>query len=353
MNRSVWSDKNVFLTGHTGFKGSWLALLLDILGAKVSGYALAPITEPNLFNLANVSSIIQANNIADINNYNSLRFALQKSQPTVVIHLAAQALVKESYLNPVETWSTNVIGLVNTLEAVKECSSVRAVLVVTTDKCYQNHEWVWGYRETDPLGGYDPYSASKASAEFVVDSYRRSFFNKKNVSIATARAGNVIGGGDWSKDRIIPDIIRSVNKKAPTLVSHPDSTRPWQHVLDALAGYLDFLELMLEGGEYPKALNFGPGVDGNKSVRELLIEFQKNWPEVEWKEDCVSDLHEASQLFLDTNYARSRLMWSPKWNFERAVFFTVDWYRQILESPSLAEHVTREQINQYIRHRNG
>ncbi|WP_371324634.1 CDP-glucose 4,6-dehydratase [Dechloromonas sp. ZY10] len=349
MNPDFWQGKRVFLTGHTGFKGGWLSLLLERLGAVVTGYALAPATQPCLFELAHVAQGLKASHLADIRDTKALTAAMQQAEPEIVFHLAAQPLVRASYRDPSETWSTNVMGTVNVLEAVRNCPGVRAVLVVTTDKCYENREWVWGYREIDALGGYDPYSASKASAEHVVASYRRSFLAEKGVLIATARAGNVIGGGDWSEDRLIPDVVRAVANNEPLVIRNPLATRPWQHVLEAINGYMLLAERLLAGDEsFAEAFNFGPGSEGNRTVQEVLSGLNKHWPRLSWHHDQSQQLHEAGFLFLDTSLARSRLKWAPCWEFDEGVAQTAYWYHQVLADPSSAREITLHQIQTYF-----
>lgn len=349
MNPEVWCGKRVFLTGHTGFKGSWLSLLLERFGAQVTGYALSPATQPSLFELADVASGMHASHLADIRDAAMLATAMQEAEPEIVMHLAAQPLVRASYKEPVETWSTNVMGTVNVLEAVRDCPSVRAVLVVTTDKCYENREWTWGYREIDALGGYDPYSASKACAELVVASYRRAFLSEKGVLIATARAGNVIGGGDWSEDRLIPDAARAVAKAEPLVIRNPAATRPWQHVLEAISGYLLLAERLLErDSSFAEAFNFGPGAEGNRTVQEVLCGLSQHWPELNWHHDQTQQPHEAGFLFLDTSLARSRLKWTPRWAFGDGIAHTADWYHRVMKKPSSARDITLQQIEMYF-----
>lgn len=349
MNSAVWRDKRVFVTGHTGFKGGWLSLLLEQLGAEVTGYALAPTTQPNLFELADVATGLVSSHFADIRDSATLTAAMQEASPDVVIHLAAQPLVRASYRDPVETWSTNVMGTVNVLEAVRACPSIRAVLVVTTDKCYENREWHWGYREIDALGGYDPYSASKASAELVVASYRRAFLTEKGVLIATARAGNVIGGGDWSEDRLIPDAARAVAKGDTLVIRNPLATRPWQHVLEAINGYILLVERLLDGdASFAESFNFGPATEGNRTVQEVLSGLSKHWPQLAWRHDQTQQPHEAGFLFLDTSLARARLKWTPRWGFDEGLKQTADWYRQVMDKPGLAREITLQQINTYF-----
>ncbi|MDH5655975.1 MAG: CDP-glucose 4,6-dehydratase, partial [Spirochaetia bacterium] len=288
---NIYKNKSVFVTGHTGFKGSWLTLWLENLSAKVSGFSLDPEADPNHWNLISSRAVDVR---GDINHFENLKAAITEAKPEIVFHLAAQPLVRRSYREPLNTWQTNVAGTANLLEACRSVKSVKAVVVITTDKCYENKEWEWGYRENDRLGGHDPYSASKAACELVVDSYRKSFFNEKGVLIASARAGNVIGGGDWSEDRLLPDLVRAISEKKILEIRSPGATRPWQHVLDPLAGYLLLGQKLLEGGgEFAEAWNFGPTHEGNRTVKELLEEIKKSFPDVKWKTDRADHPHEA------------------------------------------------------------
>ncbi|WP_051370038.1 MULTISPECIES: CDP-glucose 4,6-dehydratase [Cupriavidus] len=340
---------SVFVTGHTGFKGAWLALLLARLGAKVSGYALAPATNPSLFALAGVGDTMVAHTVGDIRDTVSLRAAMRAARPELVLHLAAQPLVRASYRDPLATWSTNVVGTANVLDAVRDCDTVRAAVVVTTDKCYENKEWPWGYRETDALGGHDPYSASKAAAELVAASYRQSFLAGRGVLLATARAGNVIGGGDWSADRLIPDAARAAVAGATLQIRHPDATRPWQHVLEALYGYL-LLSSRLVAGEqdFATAFNFGPDSADNVSVGTVLSGLQQHWPELHWMpQPQVNGPHEAGLLLLDCARARQMLAWRPRWRLEQALAETADWYRRVLREPGQARAITEQQIEAF------
>lgn len=342
--------RRVFLTGHTGFKGSWLALWLQRMGAQVTGYALPPVTTPNLFSMVGIEPLLAGHCIADIRDGDRLNTAMQAAAPELVLHLAAQPLVRASYRDPLETWETNVLGTVRLLEAVRHTPSVKAVLVVTTDKCYRNNEWVWGYRESDHLGGHDPYSASKAATELVVASYRQSFLMQQGVLLATARAGNVIGGGDWSEDRLIPDAARAVADNRPLLIRSPDATRPWQHVLDALHGYLLLAEQLLIGNTIAAdAWNFGPDASDNVTVATVLNGLQAHWPELDWQvaKDAAAP-HEAGFLYLDSSKARRLLGWQPRWKLSETLRLTADWYRRILVNPAAARAVADEQISAFM-----
>lgn len=346
-----WSGRSVFLTGHTGFKGSWLAIWLARLGAHVHGYALAPQTSPSLFDLAGIQPELASHHIADVRNANALREALVAAQPEIVFHLAAQPLVRLSYQHPVTTWDTNVMGTVNLLEAIRTCSSVKSVVVVTTDKCYENQESLWGYRETDTLGGGDPYAASKAAAELVVQSYRKSFLSKLGISIASARAGNVIGGGDWSEDRLIPDMVRAVVAGKPLDVRNPGATRPWQHVLESLHGYLLLADRLLSRDVAAEsAFNFGPEPGDNCSVEALLNAMKSVWPQARWQiqvQAQVANLHEANFLYLDSSKAQRLLGWRPCWRLERTLSETARWYQEVLVEPANARRICEQQIDSF------
>lgn len=339
----VYRDRSVLVTGHTGFKGSWLSLWLQILGARVTGVALPPEHVPNHWDLLGLE---MPDHRADIRDAAEMARLVAQANPEIVFHLAAQPLVRRSYKEPLETWSTNVMGTANLLDACRSAKSVRAIVIVTTDKCYQNREWVWGYREVDRLGGHDPYSGSKAATELVVDSYRRSFFNDgSSPLVATARAGNVIGGGDWSEDRLIPDLVRAASKGASVEIRSPHATRPWQHVLESLSGYLLLGQRLYEGRkEYAEAWNFGPESEGNRTVSDVLEGMKAEWPATAWHVTQQRQLHEATLLQLDCTKARQRLAWRPVWSFDRALKATAAWYRRQMES---GEVVSRQQIERY------
>jgi CDP-glucose 4,6-dehydratase len=329
---NIYKGKKVFLTGHTGFKGSWMCILLNTLGAKVYGYALNPPTNPSLYEVAKVNELVSSH-IADIRDYNALYSLLSEIQPDMVIHLAAQPLVRDSYKNPVNTYSINVMGTVNLLEAVRNTKSVRAVVNVTTDKCYENKEWLWGYRENEPMGGYDPYSNSKGCSELVTSSFRDSFFNPSDygtthqVALASARAGNVIGGGDWAEDRLIPDFIRAINKGEKVKIRSPYAIRPWQHVLEPLTGYLMLgAKLLTDGCKYAEGWNFGPDDADAKPVEWIIGEICSLWGEnASYEIDTNPQPHEATYLKLDCSKAKTRLRWQPKWDINTAIKNIVEW----------------------------
>ena len=332
--KNIWKGKRVFLTGHTGFKGGWLALWLASKGAIVRGYALDPCTEPNLFTEANVGSVIEDIR-GDIRDASNLEPALKDFAPEVVFHMAAQPLVRYSYEDPIGTYETNVIGTARVLDAIRRTPSVRAVVSVTTDKCYENKEWLWGYRETDPLGGYDPYSSSKACAEIVSAAYRQSYFHpaklvEHKVAVATGRAGNVIGGGDWSLDRLIPDLVRGFLAGDPVLIRRPHAIRPWQHVMEPLLGYILLAEHLLSAdpARYATAFNFGPSDDDAQEVGWIVERMKNFWGgNASWVLDKDPGLHEAGYLKLDASRARAELHWHPRLRLETTLHWLVDWYK--------------------------
>ncbi|MEC5216774.1 CDP-glucose 4,6-dehydratase [Actimicrobium sp. GrIS 1.19] len=341
MNQQFWREKRVFLTGHTGFKGAWLSMWLQDLGALVTGYALAPPTSPSLFECANVGAGMTSV-IGDIRDPRHLTHAMQEARPDIVIHMAAQPLVRYSYENPVETYETNVLGVVYLLEAIRNTPSVRAVVNVTTDKCYDNKEWIWAYRENEPMGGYDPYSSSKGCSELVTSAYRNSFFNPDNyaqhrVAIASARAGNVIGGGDWASDRLIPDILRAIAERRPVDIRNPLAIRPWQHVLEPLAGYLSLAEKLYDfGPAFASAWNFGPRLDDARPVEWIVGCLTQQWGDgASWQHDTLPQHHEATYLKLDITKAMNSLNWSPKWNLEQALIKIVSWQKAWLNAEDM------------------
>lgn len=344
-------NKKVLITGHTGFKGSWLAAWLQELGAQVVGMALDPNTTPNHFDLLNLD---MDSRMLDIRNAEQVSKAILQIKPDIVFHLAAQPLVRESYVDPLGTLDTNVMGTANILNSCRNVDTVKAIVIVTSDKCYENKEWVWGYRETEPMGGHDPYSASKGCAELVTSCFRRSFFNLADYGkthttlIATARAGNVIGGGDWAEDRLIPDMVRAVDKGIPVIIRNPHATRPWQHVLESLGGYLCLGERLWHGDKsVADAWNFGPTSEGIDTVLHVLQTMQGYWPTVQY--EINSDplqFHEANWLKLDCSKAAAVLKWKNRLNTSQAVQKTVNWYRNYYEAHKIS---TREDIRDYMK----
>lgn len=349
INPAFWAGKTVLVTGHTGFKGSWLCLMLQNMGAKVVGYALQPPTTPSMFEVAQVANGM-VSIIDDVRDGTRLQQVFSEHQPEIVLHLAAQALVRYSYANPVETYATNVMGTVNVLEAARHTPSVRSVVNVTTDKCYENREWVWGYRENEPMGGFDPYSSSKGCSELVTAAYRNSFFSSEgSAAVASARAGNVIGGGDWALDRLIPDIMRSIIENRPVLIRSPHAIRPWQHVLEPLSGYLVLAEkLYSSGAEFAEGWNFGPGDDDTRTVQWIVDKLTQDWGEgASWVLDQGEHPHEAHYLKLDCSKARMRLNWQPRWKLDIALHHIIAWHRAHGEGRDMRD-VTLKQIETYL-----
>jgi CDP-glucose 4,6-dehydratase len=346
----AFKRKRIFVTGHTGFKGSWLCEWLLQLGAQITGYSLPPETKPALFDQLGLKSRLHHVS-GDVRDGRKLSAALRRSRPDFVFHLAAQPLVRESYVHPVETFETNVMGTVNLLEGMRRIQHPCTAVFVTTDKCYENREQAHGYREEDPLGGYDPYSASKAAAEIAISSYRRSFFQQHPVKIASVRAGNVIGGGDWATDRIVPDCIRALRKGLPIPVRNQIAKRPWQHVLEPVSGYLwlgsQLSKLRTNDGKLCSAFNFGPNRAANRTVRELVESILLHWPGAWIDKSNPKAVHEARLLHLETAKAFRLLKWRPVWTFSRNIQQTVGWYRDTLKSPELARQLLVEQISEY------
>jgi len=327
VNPDFWSGKRVFLTGHTGFKGGWLSLWLQAMGAEVHGYALNPPTDTNLFTVAKVEKGMASSVIADIRDAHHLKRTMQSASPEIVFHLAAQPLVRYSYAQPAETYEVNVMGTVNLLEAVRATSSVKAVVNITTDKCYENREWVWGYRENEAMGGFDPYSSSKGCAELVTSAYRQSFLQTAGIALASARAGNVIGGGDWAEDRLIPDFLRAMDACETLKIRSPQSTRPWQHVLEPLSGYLTLAErLYTEGMPFAEAWNFGPKDEDARPVGWIVERMAEMRKDVIWQCDESLQPHEANYLKLDSSKANSLLNWQPCWRLKTALQKTMAWH---------------------------
>ena len=356
-NKDFFAGKKIFLTGHTGFKGSWLCLWLTSLGAEVTGYALEPPTNPSLYELARVDKLVTSV-IADVRDLERLKSEMAKASPEIVIHMAAQPLVRDSYRIPVETYATNVMGTVHLLEAVRACPSVRAVVNVTTDKVYENREWAWGYRENEPFGGYDPYSNSKGCSELVTAAYRSSYFanqqfngstsHRHGAAVATARAGNVIGGGDWAGDRLIPDILRAILAGEPVRIRNPHAIRPWQHVLEPLSGYLLLAQRLYEdGAQYAEGWNFGPADDDARPVEWIVQRICRQWGAgARYEIDKGEHPHEAHYLKLDCSKARSGLDWHPRWGLEKALDSIIEWTEHYRSGNDL-QKVCLEQITDY------
>lgn len=340
----TYRNRSILVTGHTGFKGSWLSLWLKELGANVSGIALAPETDPNHWDLLKLE---MPSHFTDVRNASEVSGLISSISPEIVFHLAAQPLVRRSYRDPLETWSTNVMGTANVLEACRLTESVKTVVVITTDKVYENQEWPWGYRENDRIGGHDPYSASKAATELVTDSYRKSFFNRSDSPLlATARAGNVIGGGDWSRDRLIPDIFRSAESGIPLEIRSPKASRPWQHVLECLSGYLLLGQKLLDGqSEHAEAWNFGPEIDSNRTVEEVLTTLKQYWTDFNWEITTQPQPHETTLLYLDSAKAKARLGWEPVWTLQEALAATSDWYRNFNTD---RKAISRKQLTDFV-----
>jgi CDP-glucose 4,6-dehydratase len=348
MNSAFWENKRVFITGHTGFKGGWLSLLLQRLGANVYGYSLSPPTNPSLYESAGVSSGLTAEYIADLSNSGRLKEAVQNSEPDIVIHLAAQPLVRQSYVDPVETYATNVMGTINTLEAIKTSHPVKAALFISTDKCYEASEQEQGLSETDALGGHDPYSSSKACLELAVSSWRRSFLEKAGVAVATARAGNVIGGGDWAGDRLVPDFFRSHFAGSSLRVRYPQAIRPWQHVLEPLNGYLLLLErLITDGAEFAEGWNFGPRDEDIKPVSWVIDKLSSSMIGTAWTAENSAQPHETGCLCLNSKKARTRLGWTPQWTLKRTLSETAEWYSAWQEKQDMRKF-TLGQIDKFL-----
>jgi len=354
MDINFWHSRKVFLTGHTGFKGSWMALWLLSMGADVCGYALDPPTDPSLYRLLDLDGQLKSIR-ADVRDLAALQSALCDFQPEIVIHMAAQPLVRLSYQSPVETYAVNVLGTAHLLEAVRNTPSVRSVVVVTSDKCYENQEWHWPYREHEPMGGHDPYSSSKGCAELVTAAYRRSFFHSNGraghqVAVASARAGNVIGGGDWALDRLVPDIMRAWAAGEPVVIRNPEAVRPWQHVLEPLAGYLVLAERLFDdGAAFAEAWNFGPADSDARPVRYLVSELARLWGDAAaWQ--CVEpeQVHEAHLLRLDSSKARAQLGWSPRWSLDRTLANTVEWYKAFYTGQDVRA-LTLNQIQSFMQ----
>jgi CDP-glucose 4,6-dehydratase len=349
---AFWRGKRVLLTGHTGFKGSWLSLWLQSLGAELQGLALEPPTTPSLFAAARVGKDM-ASTIGDIRDLETVRRCMAACKPEIVIHMAAQPLVRLSYSDPVGTYATNVMGTVHVLEAARSVGSVRAVVNVTTDKCYENREWVWGYREDEPMGGHDPYSNSKGCSELVTSAYRRSFMQQGGIALASARAGNVIGGGDWAADRLVPDVLRAFEQGVPAVIRNPLATRPWQHVLEPLSGYMALAErLHADGQAWAEGWNFGPRDEDARPVQWIVEHLAKDWGrDAGWQLDDRNHPHEANYLKLDISKARQRLAWQPRWNLATALQKITTWHQAWLAGQDVST-LCLQQMDEYAHHSN-
>jgi len=344
---NFWRKKSVFLTGHTGFKGGWLASWLHQMGAHIHGYALPPPTETNFYIETKLQQKLVNSVIGDIRDLSHVIKAISQAKPDIIFHMAAQPLVRQSYIAPVETFSTNVMGTVNVLEAARLSKSVKAIVNITTDKCYENKEWLWTYREIDRLGGHDPYSSSKACAELVSDAYRKSFLSDAYIHLASVRAGNVIGGGDWANDRLIPDFMRALDAGQILKIRSPQAVRPWQHVLEPLSGYLSLAEkLYIDGESFATAWNFGPNDDDAKTVAWVVDKLCSSLPMSRWETQIDMQSHEASLLKLDSNKSKVLLGWSPRWNLETALTETIGWYQAWRNGEDM-EEFTSLQIERY------
>ncbi len=357
IDKGFWKGRRVFVTGHTGFKGSWLCLWLHELGAEVKGFALEPPTTPSLFNEARIAELVESE-IGDIRDLDRVTQSINDFQPDILIHMAAQPLVRYSYDAPIETYAVNVLGTAHVLEAAKLCGSIKSVVSVTTDKCYENKEWVWAYRENEPMGGHDPYSSSKGCAELVTASYRRSYYEEKGIGLASARAGNVVGGGDWALDRLIPDILRAFEKEQPVVIRSSNAVRPWQHVLEPLSGYLVLAQRLFEKpGDFAEGWNFGPNEEDAKPVSWILDRMVDAWPGSSWQLDqATNNPHEANYLKLDISKAKSKLDWQPTWDLKHTLENIVKWHRAWLSSDDI-QAFSKIEINEFMnsleRRKNG
>ena len=350
-NQGFWKGKRVFLTGHTGFKGSWLSLYLTSLGASVKGYALNPPTSPSLFNVAKVNNLIDSQ-IGDIRDQDLLYESMTTFSPDILIHMAAQPLVRYSYNSPIETYEVNVIGTAKVLEVARSCVNLKSIVNVTTDKCYENDGRSQGYKENDSMGGYDPYSSSKGCAELVTSAYRRSFLQNQGIGLASARAGNVIGGGDWAENRLIPDILRSFEKNKSVVIRNPKATRPWQHVLEPLSGYLILAQKMYnDKNKYAEGWNFGPNEKDVKSVDWILDKMISKWPDASWKLDRDSSPYEAGFLQLDIAKTKSKLGWRPVWELSYTLEKIISWHKAWLDKEDM-QVICLEQIEEYMKDMN-
>lgn len=347
INSSFWKDRSVFLTGHTGFKGGWIAMWLTKMGANVHGYSLDAPTTPNFYTETKLKDRLSSSTINDILNFSSLKSAMSFAKPSIIIHMAAQPLVRQSYIAPVETFKTNIIGTVNLLEAARKIDTVEVIVNITTDKCYENKEQLKPYHESDKLGGYDPYSSSKACAELISAAYRNSFLKESGIKIATVRAGNVIGGGDWATDRLIPDFLRAIDAGKKLFIRSPNAIRPWQHVLEPLSGYLILAEkLFTSGDNFAQAWNFGPQENDAKTVSWVVNYLSQKIPNVQWEINKAKQPHEARLLLLDSSKARSKINWKYRWSLEVALDKIIEWHLAWKEKKPMAE-ISISQIKSY------
>lgn len=350
MTADFWRGKRVLVTGHTGFKGGWMSLWLQSMGAELHGYALSPPTEPNLYAAAAIAPHMSSSSICDIRDFDKLLAVVQRVRPEIVFHFAAQALVRRAYAKPLDTYGTNVMGTVHLFEAIRAVGNVKAVVNVTSDKCYEDFESTEAHVEGEPLGGRDPYASSKACAELVTTAYRESFLAGQGVALASARAGNVIGGGDWADDRLLPDIVRSLESGSPLLLRHPGAVRPWQHILEPLQAYLLLAEcLYTRGAEFAEAWNFGPQDESSWTVRRIVEYVASKNPALVWSHDTSAQPLEAARLKLDSRKAHSRLGWGPRWHLQTALDMTLNWYQAMREGQDMRD-ATLAQIGQYLAH---
>jgi CDP-glucose 4,6-dehydratase len=347
-NPDFWQGKRVLLTGHTGFKGSWLSLWLQSMGAVTRGISLEPHTTPSLFNVAQLAKFMD-HQVADIRDFELIKYLCASFKPEIVIHMAAQPLVRLSYQQPIETYATNVMGSLHVLEAARYAGSVRAIVNVTTDKCYDNKEWIWGYREDEPMGGHDPYSSSKGCVELLSSAYRKSFLNSSGIALATARAGNVIGGGDWAQDRLVPDVLRSLEVQSPVPIRNPHSIRPWQHVLEPLSGYLVLAERLFHNGQlYAEGWNFGPYDEDAQPVKWIVERLCQAWGGGTWAEQPGEHPHESHFLKLDISKARQRLQWAPRWSLQNTLGHITQWHKAWLAGHDMRT-ICLQQIKIYLK----
>lgn len=343
LNKNFWAGRNVLITGHTGFKGGWTSLLLSMMGAKIHGLSLEPTKDSRFYNSVGISKLITSEEFCNIKDFSNCFKVIKATMPEIIIHMAAQPLVRESYLNPLETYFVNAMGTANLLEAARCSDSVEAIVNVTTDKCYKNNEWEWSYRESEHLGGHDPYSSSKACSEIISAAYRDSYFNEKGIQLATARAGNVIGGGDWSKDRLLPDILRSIDSNSDIIIRSPEAIRPWQHVLEPVTGYLLLAQNLFEKkDQFSSAWNFGPEENDCWTVGRVASEICRIIKTKDWIAPSIKQPHEATFLKLDSSKAKMKLDWHPKWHVDTAIQKTVEWHNNFNEQKDMYKCSTNQ-----------